>query len=196
MSTRSIILVKGKGRYDENIIIRLYKHSDGYPTENLPLIFNTLKTCLNIVIRKKCFYPFLYKHFNPEFFAYKLMGKSVTIYGKGAHIDKFENDPGEYDSEFKLEHLGNQFDLEWIYIVDLEQKSVNVYGGGYSGKEPQIAFKRGFVDPESYSKQLYEEYQSSEIKKIKQYVKDIELLGFKVNKIKDKVSKPKKIREK
>ena len=193
MSTRSIILVKGQGTYYENVI-RLYKHCDGYPTENLPLIYNTLETCLDM-IRDYPYASFI-KKFNPEFFAYKLIGESTTIYGKGAHVDQFENDPAEYDSEFKLEHLGNQFDLEWIYIVDVKQKSVNIYGGGYSGKVPQIAFKKGFVNPESYSKQLHDEYQSSTLNEIKKAVKNIESLGFKVNKIKDKVSKPKKTKEK
>ena len=140
-------------------------------------------------------YPSFNKNFNPEFFAYKLIGESAMIYGKGAHIDQFEDDPAEYDSEFKLEHLSNQSDLEWIYIVDVEQKSVNVYGGGYSGKEPQVAFKKGFVNPESYSKQLRDEYQSSTLNEIKKAVKNIESLGFKVNKIKDKVNKLKKIKE-
>lgn len=64
MSTRSIILVKGKGRYCENVI-RLYKHSDGYPTANLPIIYNTLKICLDI-IREYPYHSFN-KNFNPEF---------------------------------------------------------------------------------------------------------------------------------
>lgn len=191
MSTRSFILVKGKNSYSEHVI-RLYKHCDGYPTENLRLIYTTFKKCLDEIEKHKGFYK---KYFKPEFFAYKLIGESATIYGKGAYVDGFENDTGEYEEKFKLEHIANQFDIEWIYVVDLEQKSVNIYGGGYAGEGPQFAFKKGFVNPEKFIEQLYPKHQSKHLKKIKKFVKGIESLGFSVNKIKDKVSKAKKNKE-
>lgn len=38
MSTRSLIVVTGSGRYNSVETFVLYKHSDGYPTGNLPII--------------------------------------------------------------------------------------------------------------------------------------------------------------
>ncbi len=42
MSTRSIIVITGDGKHGTAQTIRLYKHSDGYPTGNLPIIAEAL----------------------------------------------------------------------------------------------------------------------------------------------------------
>lgn len=49
MSTRSIILVTGKDSYRGEKTVRLYKHSDGYPTGNLPIIADALKQANKLV---------------------------------------------------------------------------------------------------------------------------------------------------
>lgn len=43
MSTRSIIVITGEAKYNQSSTVRIYKHSDGYPTGVLPIIGKTIK---------------------------------------------------------------------------------------------------------------------------------------------------------
>lgn len=185
MSTHGIILVTGKTHYGHDKTIRIYKHCDSYPSGNLLLIAEALAKA-----KQQC------DEHNESFKSSKpllptvdqvvglIIGAATGVFGMGARIDT-EGDQDEkaaiYNEKFKQKHLGNQWDLEWLYIVNLDDNSVKVYGGGYSGESPQHLYKKGTVDPLSYAEQLKKEYQQQERIEIQNEVTSIETAGFKMN---------------
>lgn len=188
MSTRSIIMVTGITLYNQPRTIRLYKHSDGYPTGNLPLIFEALNKGQKQVGK-----------FNERFKDSKnlvvdqitglIIGEASDVYGMGAKIDSEDGDQAVYPEKIKPEHLGNQGDLEWIYVVDLDVRTLNIYGGRYTGELPQVAYGKGVVDPLTYCDHLKPDYVQPEIDATKEVVSEIEKLGFKVNHVAKKRAK-------
>ncbi len=181
MSTRSIIVVTGRDLYDQDQTVRLYKHSDGYPTGVLPLISEALSKA-----REQCDADFeRFKHKrrlpNVDQVVGILIGAATDVYGMGIRIDACDEDSAIYAEKFESKHLGCQGDLEWIYLVNLNDSTVKVYGGGYTGELPQKTYKIGTVDPLKYVDGLYPEYQASERCEIQEAISGIEALGFKVN---------------
>jgi hypothetical protein len=177
MSTRSIVLFTGQGTYSPETV-RLYKHSDGYPTDNLRLIRDALKRSKDI---NKAQGDDSLK-VPPEGVAALLIGASVSVYGPAACIDDDDGKPAiYYGALFKPAHLSTQCDLEWIYLVNLDAKTVSVYGGGFTGKAPQAAYKRGEVDPLTYALKLKQEFQDAAGARILELVAEIETMGYVVN---------------
>jgi hypothetical protein len=181
MSTRSIIVVTGKTSYNQDSTVRIYRHQDGYPTENLALIGSALKIAL-----EQC------SEYNSKFNQASdprqpivdqvvglLLGASTWVYGMAARIDDDDGEKAVYSASLKPEYFGNQGDLEWVYVVDLNEKTVNVYGGDYS--DPQDHLSRGVVDPTSYAKQLREEFQEREASEINAAMKSVTELSFTIN---------------
>lgn len=183
MSTRSIILVTGNDHYNSPKTVRLYKHCDGYPTGNLSLILEALDTTIKDLkdYNKRWAKLSEPKPMNVSHLVGKIIGASTDVHGIGANIDTYEDDAADYDETFNLKHLGNQSDLEWIYVVDVTKSTVKIYGGGYTGGSPQIAYKKGVVNLLNYIKSLKSEYQAAESKETLELVAAIEKLGFKVN---------------
>jgi hypothetical protein len=209
MSTRSIIVFTGNGNYNQPETIRLYKHSDGYPTRNLVLIVEAIEKAQKIILddhnrfirqlhplsktKLKTFSKlealkvdpksiFRKKEYTPEMLTGLTIGAATTVYGMGAQLEE------SFESELEPKHLGNQWDLEWIYIVDLIKKDVSIYTNSFKSG-PQESFKKGTTDPVEYASELKEEYQKEEATKIKRLVKAIEDLGFTVNKPNKKYAK-------
>lgn len=176
MSTRSIIVVTGRSRYrSEFETIRLYKHSDGYPTGNLPIILKSIQKSKEIEEDNNTgFKQSSGLKITADSFAGLVVGEAVTMYGMGARIEK------RYFEELNPDHLGGQCDLEWIYIVNTEKRTVEIYGGGFTGKAPQFALKKGMVDPVIYAKRYRDE--SFALKITQEMVKAIEAEGYSVNK--------------
>jgi hypothetical protein len=174
MSTRSIIVITGKDDYNRSQTTRIYKHSDGYPTGNLAIINNAIERGLRLVSENNSRFKDN-REMNTNCLAGLVLGEATTVYGMGAYIEE------RFEEELKPAHLGNQWDLEWIYVIDVSAKTVNIYGGGYTGKAPQHALRKGAVDPMTYIKRLCEDYQASEKKELKKLITSIEAWGFKIN---------------
>ena len=175
MSTRSIILITGTHKNYGASTVRLYKHSDGYPTGTLDVIQAALAKSLN---QQSDYAKRFNDPVNPISLGQvvgNLIGESTTVHGQGASVE------GAFESAFEPKHLGNQFYLEWIYLVDLDSKAVKIFGGGYTGQRPQAALKLGPVNPEQYAESLVEECQAGEIERTKALVESIKALGFSVN---------------
>jgi len=176
MSTRSIILITGKSRYGDPGTIRLYKHSDGYPTGTLGVIQAALAKSIN----QQREYAERFKEPKPdpvgvEQVVGNLIGESTTVHGQGARVEE------SFEEPFEPNHLGNQSDLEWIYLVDLDSNAVKIFGGGYTGQRPQAALKLGPVNPEQYAKDLRAECQAGKIEETNRLVESIKAIGFSVN---------------
>lgn len=184
MSTRSIIVVTGREKHrDTGETIRLYQHSDGYPTGVLPEIHAGLKRAIDLCIEHENLFgdksgP---DRFTAELVAHCIVCASVTVYGPSARIDDDNGERAEYEGYVAMSHFGNQSDLEWIYLVNLETRSIGVYGGGFSGDSPQVVVARGTVDPASYADKLKSEYQENERKNTRKLVQQLEELGFYIN---------------
>jgi hypothetical protein len=116
----------------------------------------------------------------PSALAGLICGEDVSMYGSGAFVEE------SYTEKFKPEHLGIQEDLEFIYVVDVNKRSVAVYGGDWTGKAPQVAHKKGMIDLMKYADKLREECQDDERKETMKLVQSIEAWGFSVNKTKRK----------
>lgn len=139
---------------DKNKTKRIYKHSDGYPTHNLEIIAKALEDT-------------------------KTLDEIVTNLTTENKINVEE----EFD--FPLNNnpekcLGDQGDLEWMYVIDVENKIVNVYGKSWD-TDNLTAFKKGPTNPLEYVKELSEEYQKEEADTIKRYVQAIKKIGYLIN---------------
>lgn len=201
MSTRSIIVITGKAKYSGESTIRLYKHSDGYPTGNLPIILQALKQATDQVnAHNEIFKSSLSKQsINVEQLTGLVIGASTSVYGIGARIDDdYLNDSTKqaaYNQALNKttakQLLGNQSDLEWIYVIDLNKKDVSIYGGGYTGNVPSVAYKKGAVNPLKYIENLKSEYQDRESLQTIALIADIQSQGFTVNGSNDAMLKTK-----
>jgi len=152
MSTRSIIVVTNNKK-----INRIYKHSDGYPTHNLEVIAETLEKVKRKTIKQ-------------------VTDTICDTAGGSTRVEYFSNNPRLNDAS-----LGLQGDLEWIYIVDLSEKRIDVYGGGYADQTPMEFIKSGTVNPLTYVNQLRDECQGREYKSIYKSMNRLYKLGFQIN---------------
>lgn len=167
MGTRSIILITGHGP-----TYRLYKHYDGYPIGNLPIIDRALEraTRLNTIARER--FKSKQESIKTATLAALIVGEAATENGFGAIIEHENSDA------FSPVDFGNQWDLEWIYHIDTERQTLHIYGGGYSKDcGPQKHVENGMVDPlisvADDDKELREH--------VAIHVRDIEAWSFKVN---------------
>jgi len=175
MSTRSIIVLSGAGLNGPEVI-RLYKHSDGYPAGNLPIIANALVKAVAI---EKAHAKRLKRKVQMKLSGYAglIIGESVSAYGAGAHIDtdyvdEHTSTPAEYLAKINLAQFGEQSDLEWVYYLDIDKKQLQIFQGFGS---PEEILAKGLADP------LEDEDRVDTIKKIKTALTEIKKAGFKVN---------------
>lgn len=184
MGTRSVIVVTGEKNYSGNQTVRFYKHYDGYPTGNLPIIAKALcDGAAKIAEHQAELKTQKPGKFCTELFEGLLIGAATDVYGISARVEE------KYEEEFRPEHLGNQSDLEWLYLVDLKEKTVEVFGGKYTGNLPQSHYRKGSVKPEKWLENLRPEYVDAEREQLNCAIRDIEQAGFKLNPKKTKKGK-------
>jgi hypothetical protein len=87
MSTRSIIVITGKSIYNEKSTTRLYKHCDGYPTDVLRLLENSIKLSKKIQKEQNKRYKDN-KPISQELFEGAVVSCSLTPYGLGTMIEE------------------------------------------------------------------------------------------------------------
>lgn len=185
MGTRGVVVVAGIDGFGGSRVYRLYVSIDAYPTGVVGRVTAAVVSAQAVmdVANAK------WKESKPVMagtLAGKLIGEMTTNYGMNTYLE------GTEDGPFEPSHLGDQRDLEWIYLVNTDTRSVDVYGGGYTGKLPQVAYKAGVVDPLRYAEQLKPEYQDEERAEILKKIGDLESLGWTVNGAKPAPKKPKK----
>jgi len=173
MSTRSVIVVTGKtySWNKEAFTARLWKHSDGYPSENLKLIADALSQTKKVA--KEHTDRFNEKLVYPATLALgKLIGACTSFYGIGAVVEE------EFAESYKPSHFGNHGDAEWLYLIDLEKRDVSIFE--CSG-DSQASVKKGVSDPYNEVKGYYENVQERCKAKISDVVNKIVELGFTFN---------------
>lgn len=177
MSTRGIIVFKGTGKYNNPQAFRLYQHCDTYPTSMLPVLRDVIRKAEKAAVKGSEMMHSAYG-VTPEMLAGYMVGESTDIFGMGAQIE-YTGPRVDGNDEGGL--YGNQGDLEWIYVVDTDAKSVNVYGGGYSGHLTSEKVAEGMVNPLSYIEDLTEKYQVKQSRVISSAVLSLKRLGWPVN---------------
>ena len=181
MSTRGILVFVGKGCHGVPRGYRLYQHSDAYPTYTLPIIRDAIRKAEKLVIEGRERMDSDRYTVTPAMLAGLYVGENTSIYGMGAHIEESKILESPITPAEIVGLLGNQGDLEWVYVVDTDAKVVNVYGGGYTGELPEKFLEAGLVEPLSYVENLTEEYQEREIKTIQSAKRSLKRLGWPVN---------------
>jgi hypothetical protein len=173
MSTRAIVVVSGTDRFSSDIgIVRLYKHSDGYPTEVLADIVRATETAESYLLDN----PWLRVHrmdrlcpsladFPPKGFAAQLMAAANGWDGSAYRFDDQHNDvDAQTQGPLRFDHYGNHGDIEWIYHLSVNKCVITIWGGDYGDSE--MHFAAGPVDPITYANCLREECQEDERMKI------------------------------
>ncbi|MBY0525575.1 MAG: hypothetical protein K2R98_19375 [Gemmataceae bacterium] len=182
MGTRSIILITGKGRHGGKQTVRLYRHWDGYPTCNLSTIAEAIEKA-NELHQKYAMQSWSKDYqltdMPAQTFADLVVASSIQWDGAAARIDDDNGRDCVWHEELSSAHYGNQGDLEWVYVVDVEQRTVKVYGNDYG--TPAEHIRRGTVDPCKYAACLKPEYRDKERGETMSVVGRIVGLGWMVN---------------
>jgi hypothetical protein len=209
MSTRSIFVVTGKPSrfWGEHQTVRIYKHCDGYPTDNLAVLVDATEKANNLIfanndgVEQDNSYRLSLETLGARTFADCIIASTLSAHGGfRCQIDGDENTRSNSGLDEKLaifneplrdSHFGNQGDLEWIYVVDLKKRNINVYACGEDAAE---AAKGPPTDPLSYADQLIPEAQVEERSEIAARMDKLMDMGWTINE--GKKGKPKKSRKK
>ena len=197
MSTRGAIIFIGASNYDGTgtKAVRLYQHCDTYPTHLLPLLLDTLRSVrkksaehwehVSYRMPKGAEFDFATCPINAEMLAGCFIAAGTTGFGMAAELEEstyLESDiMAQWDHETHSKVFGNHGDLEWIYVVNAIDRSIKVYGGGYTGTEPASKVAQGTVEPLSYCEVLNEDYQVIEAARIKSASRSLSRIGFPIN---------------
>lgn len=156
MGTRSAIFIKSQGN---NKTVskwhRFYKHWDGYPTGNLPLI-DTIATLHNKIKSNSI--------------------KSLVELSCQLNQCKAEFEGTKLDLKSIMSH-SDHGDLEWVYILDLDSKEVKVFKTHGTAEE---VYQGETTNPLDYVKQLLPDYRANEERIITEQLNNLVAKGYKV----------------
>jgi hypothetical protein len=186
MSTRSIIIITGKDYTGCYTTVRLYKGRDGYPTGNLPVILEAIVKAQEQDKENKERFPSDDPkcRVNVSQMMGLIIGASTNIYGCEASIDMDEGKrttaghQAYYQEPFKITMLGQQTDLEWVYIVDVSKKNVDVYGDDNS---PADQYSKGVVHPDTEIESYKEECKVPTLQELQEIYIEFREVGWTIN---------------
>jgi len=110
------------------VVFRLYSHWYGHPQHALAFLRIACEASAQLEKELTTFAQFFSEpsRLNAEFFVGKVMGAAARSDGMAVRLD------GDWDASQAASlteaALGDQCDLEWVYHVDLVEKSVAVFG--------------------------------------------------------------------
>lgn len=127
MGTRSVIQVVGctdtppdqAGAYSGSV--RLYRHNDGDPRDCLPAIARSIEMMERLVQTSLLWKREQVRHIAVEPMAHAIIANSMSNIILAVQVEKL------YTGAPRLLQLGDQSDLEWLYVVDCKNLLVNVY---------------------------------------------------------------------
>ena len=170
MGTRSIILITGNDYYNRPTTIKLYKHYDGYPSENLLVIGGAIQRARKVLTEMS-----IDKPLNVHLVSNSIQAETLSYEGFNA----IESET--FDAPYSLKCIDNsQWDLEYIYIVDLNRNSVDVYSGDFK-LGPRAGIKAGKLDPLSTVSIYNPEYQAMKRQAIRKAMRAVVKAGFEIN---------------
>jgi hypothetical protein len=186
MSTRSILIIVGTDNHGLiNHQTRIYKHCDGYPTHTLALFVDAIKQAKKQIKEYIAQFekePKNAPKMNVSQIVGLLIGSATSVYGQGIEVQKELSDKQVFGiNALSEEILGNQGDLEWIYVLNVTEKTLKVYGGQWTGKIPSDHVAKGVVDPFLEVTKKMDEYKEETRQRLEKTIKDLNRLGFKIN---------------
>lgn len=164
MSTRGLFLITGKRHsisYPDNkglyCTVRLYQHSDMYPTQALGEIVQATRIAHSAMGRYHK--PITFKDITAKFFASCIMSATLDIYSDGFGSDIDLTAEGVYSifpSLLSKNLFGDRADIEWAYTINIKDLKIEVWDGN-----PNVAdYKR--INPLKYVKELKPEYRDAD----------------------------------
>ncbi len=173
MGTRGILVFVGEAQYGGIDGHRLYQHNDSYPTDVLPKIAKGIRAAKRLAAAANKLHKVRRYHPRPIILAALYSGDSVSAYG-AVLIEHSEHGMTAPDSPLIL---GRQTDLEWVYVVNTDTRTVKVFGGGYTGKPPTTFLE---VDPTCYADNITDEFVAGVREEIANVVREIRRTGWKI----------------
>lgn len=154
MVTRSVIQVVGctdlppdqAGAYSG--AARLYRHTDGGPWSCLPDIARAIEMMERLVKASLHWKQQQVRHIAVEPMAQAIVASTMSNYMLAAMLEKL------HTGTPRLLHLGDQSDLEWLYVVDCKSQLVNLYSakqGDAAGRTCQSATPREHLEAGFFS---------------------------------------------
>ena len=185
MGTRSITVVTGPHSQDKTRkeTIRLYQSWDGSPDMMLANIAAGIALTAPILAR----WQSLWRSIQPEVqsvpakcMADAVLAASLGIYGMSMRQDDKDGRPAAFQGPPAAQAFGDQGDLEWVYFMDVDAKTVHVYGGyGLA----QDIMKNRPTAPMLYLEAIRDEYQVEIGECIQAGLAAIRKAGWKINPI-------------
>lgn len=149
MSTRGLLVYK-----EEDTVVSYYLASDAYPTSTLELILEHLHQS------------------NAENF---ILGEQ-TLSGVKHNSDLEKEYEG--NSDFPTD-WGGVANSEWVYVVDLNKKNIDIHGTTWG--KPLLIIAEGKTDPLSYLKKIRDQFKEEEKNRILSHLDTLTKLGFTFN---------------
>ncbi len=183
MGTRSIVVVTGRHAQDDQLkeTIRLYRHWDGSPDVMLATIAEAIAVSQGILARWQ-------DHFrtpHPEvrsatarLLADAVLAASLGIHGMGMRPDDRDGTPAVFRGPPTAEAFGDQGDLEWVYVLDADARTVHVHGGYGTARE---VMQDGPTDPMTYLEGIRDEYRAGAAENVRAGLAAVRSAGWEVN---------------
>lgn len=167
MGTSSTIQINDKAT--ETTVI-IYKHWDGYPSDNLKMFSEAFKRSNNV----NEFLENCAKYYNNDFDKDYVKGK----YHKDRTVESMLEYTGQYQETLPSEHE-EHWDLEYHYVIDFDSKNIDIYGG--FGTESQLRSK-GKINPYKEVESYVDDYQLPCKKRIQLLLLDLGYNTITINK--------------
>lgn len=185
MSTRAIIMVVGTNNWRifgqpraYTTAERLYKDSDGYPDGVLPDLVEAIR-----MIDKKVEQSIPFEMDCKRQICVSPMSQAIIFASMDSVLMPVVLEERIGLGEAEASDMGDDGGLEWVYVVDIPKKAVNIYKyGKASTGRPEQHVQEGFwTDIEGYVEIHVEEAKSDVRQAVKDCIAEVDALGWSVN---------------
>lgn len=156
MGTRSLLQFNSK---EIDLSITLYKHWDGYPSDTLNMLLEAVK-----------------KSDSME----SLLDQCAAYYSSETSSRTFDSMLEDCGPFTDLCMCNNQWDIEYYYYIDVDNKTVDVYGG-HGCQIPSDHFRAGRSLPSIEVDSYYPEYRPKYLQYINESLLGLAACGWIVN---------------
>jgi hypothetical protein len=160
--------------------VRLYAHWGGSPDHVLKDLHTAVQASGRLLAAYRELRPDA-RAVTAQGFADCLRAASLTHNGFATVLDDRDgiDRPAVFPEVFDASsHCANQADLEWVYVADVNARSLRVYGGHGTAGE---LIARGEADPAGHAEGLLPQYRRRTHARIRRLVRSLGRLGWAVN---------------
>ena len=160
--------------------VRLYAHWGGSPDHVLKDLHTAVRASVRLLAASRELRPDA-RAVTAQGFADCLRAASLTHNGFATVLDDRDgvDRPAAFAEAFDAAtHCTDQADLEWVYVADVNARSLWVYGGFGTAQE---LIARGEADPAGHAEDLLPQYRRRTRARIRALVRSLRRLGWAVN---------------